>query len=341
MNKMIAILAALTMVLTMFAPVVSAQEITLNVDVSNQGIPPIINYQFALSINENTGDIIPGDDGTLIDTVTQVMPIAGVGLVESQKHFRKYVVVSDPSGISNIASVFEQLRDPNGIGMIPEVLATDITGDEPQWTAAINQAYLDNLITLAAKLDMLDKLRAVKAQYKIYVVDNYLTNHDAPGNYQVYFKVVNKQGAFMENTNVAGGGPGALIVEYMTLKAFQTDFSVVPYGPVQVNIRKVVAGDEDWLTPLRPTVKNQGNVPVQLQVSASDLRGITPPQQTISASALSIHLLGIDLNGLSNTPQILTNPIMPCTPTQVDFDITVPYGTSSNSYSGSLTLAMV
>jgi len=145
----------------------------------------------------------------------------------------------------------------------------------------------------------------------------------------------------LENTNVAGGAPGALIVEYMTLKAFQTDFDVVIYGPVQVNIRKVVAGDEDWLTPERPTVKNQGNVPVQLEVSATDLVGINAPQQEIGESALSIHLLGVDILSLSETPQVLTNPIMPCTPTQVDFDITVPYGTSSNSYTGSLTLAMV
>ncbi len=337
MNKITTVLVAFAMIATMFAPAVSAQNIDVEASVSSSGTPPSINYQWALSVND--GSIIPGDDGTSTDMKTQVMPIAGSGITESEKHFKKYVVVSDPNGIDDIAVVFEQLRDPDGNQMGAEVLATDITDDVGQWTAAINQAYANNLIFEADRDDMLDRLRAEKAGLKIYVVDNCLTNHDAPGDYQVYFKVVDKGSGFEENSDTTNS-IGLLLVEYMSLKAYETDFTGINYGPVVVNSRKVIAGDEVWTTADRPTIKNQGNVEVCMQISASDLTGVNPPVQTIPASALSVHLLGCDLNSLSNTLQTLDIPLQPCTPTQIDFDITAPYGTSSNSYTGTVTLVM-
>jgi len=339
MKKITTILVALAMVATMFAPAVSGQDIDVEASVSSSGTPPSIDYQWALSVNESDGTIFPGDDGTIVDTKTQVMPIAGSGMTESEKHFKKYVVVSDPNGIDDIAVVFEQLRDPSGNLMGSEVEATDITGDVAQWTEAINQAYANNLITDTDRDDMLDRLRAVKAGLKIYVVDNCLTNHDAPGDYQVYFKVVDKGSGFEENSDTANS-IGLLLVEYLSLKAYETDFTGINYGPVVVNSRKVIAGDEDWTTADRPTIKNQGNIPVCMQISATDLTGVDSPRQTIPASALSVHLLGYDLTSLSNDLQTLPNALQPCTPTQIDFDITAPYGTSSNSYIGSVTLVM-
>jgi len=218
-------------------------------------------------------------------------------------------------------------------------LATDITADVPQWTEAINLAFDNNLITETAKDDMLDRLRVEKAGLKVYVADNFLTNHEAPGNYQVYFKVVDKGSGFEENSNTTNS-IGLLIVEYLSLKAFETDFMAINYGPVLVNSKKVIAGDEDWTTSDRPTIKNQGNVAVHMRVSATDLTGVNPPVQTIPATALSAHLRGYDLDSLSNELQLLANPLVPCTPTQMDFDITAPYGTSSNVYQGVVTLAM-
>lgn len=341
MNKITTILVAFAMIATMFAPAVSAsQNVDITAAVSGTGNAPVINYQFALS--QNDGSIIPGDD--LVphdDTMTQVMPIAGDGMTESLKTFRKYIVVSDENGISDIATVYEQLRNATEGAMTAELVANDITTDDVQWTAAINQAYAMNLITEAAKDDMLYGLQATKAQYKIFRIDNTLSNHDEPGIYNVYFKVVDNGGAFEENTQV--DAIGYLQVEYLSLKAFQTDFTAVDYGNIIVNSRKVISGDEIWESPdsSKPTIKNQGNVNIQINASASDLTGVNSPAQTIPASALSIHLAGYDINQLSNTPQTLLNAIVPCTPEQLDFDITAPYGTSANDYTGTITLEMV
>jgi len=339
MKKITTMLVAFAMIATMFAPAVSAQDIHVDASVSSSGTPPSIDYQWALSVNETDGTIIPGDDGTIGDMKTQVMPIAGIGMAESQKHFKKYVVVSDGNGIDDIVKVFEELRDPSGVAMGPEVEASDITTDVDQWTDAINQAYDKNLIFEADKDDMLDLLRDTKSGYRIFVVDNYLTNHDAPGDYLVYFKVVDKGSGFEENSDTTNS-LGLLKVEFMSLKAFQIDFTTINYGALTLESRKVIAGDEDWTTADRPTIKNQGNIPVNMLVSATDLTGVNEPQQTIPASALSVHLLGFDLNSLSNDLQRLPTAIQPCTPTQIDFDITAPWGTSSNTYTGNVTLVM-
>ena len=341
MNKITTMLVAFAMIATMFAPAVSAsQNVDITASVSGNGNAPVINYQFALSQNEADGSIIPGDDlEPHDDAMTQVMPIAGDGMTESQKTFRKYVVVSDENGISDIATVYEQLRNATEGDMTAELVATDITADVTQWTEAINQAYAMNLITEAAKNDTLYGLQESKAQYKIFRIDNTLSNHDEPGIYNVYFKVVDNGGAFEENTQ--DGAIGYLQVEYLSLKAFETDFDAVAYGNIIVNSRKVISGDEVWDTALKPTIKNQGNVNIQINASASDLTGVNSPSQTIPASALSIHLAGFDIHQLSNTPQTLLNAIVPCTPEQVDFDITAPYGTSANFYEGTITLEMV
>lgn len=336
MNKILAMSIAIAMLMAVYAPAVMAQDITIGAVVGTNGAPPAINYQFALSLNGN-GSIVPGDDNPpYVDSITDVKPIPGSGLTESQKYFRKYVVVSDPNGISNIAKVYEQLRNQNDTIMTgkPEVTATDITGDVAQWTAAINQAYQINVISAADRNEMLYGLQAVKGQYKIFVIDNYLTNHDTPGDYKVYFKVVTNTGTFATNDGKR------LLVRYMSYRAFELDFNTINYGSVIINQKKLVSGDENWATPDRPTIKNQGNVNIQMQASASDLVGATYPVQTIPASALSIHLLGYDINSLSNTPQVLINPLVPCTPTQIDFDITAPIGTMSNTYSGTFTLEM-
>ena len=331
---------------------VTQDGIDVEASVSSSGTPPSIDYQWALSVN---GDSInPGDDGVITDMITQVMPIAGSGMNESEKHFKKYVVVSDLNGIDDIAEVYEQLRDPNGVAMGPEVLATDITADNATWTEAINQAYANNLITEVAKDDMLDRLKSVNAGLKIYVVDNYLTNHDAPGDYQVYFKVVDKGSGFEENSNMTNS-IGLLIVEYMSLKAFEIDFTTINYGPVLVNSRKVIAGDEDWNTPDRPTIKNQGNVDINLVVGASSMWGQDPDKvsQELPADYLGVEFMGEHVNsiyavlpslpgsGLAS-PVTLQGVLTPCTTTQISFDMWIDpaYGVPANAYAGTIDITI-
>ncbi|MCD4841019.1 MAG: BACON domain-containing protein [Methanosarcinales archaeon] len=333
---------------------VTQDGIDVEASVSSSGNLPSIDYQWALSVNETDNSSIPGDDGTIVDTKTQVMPIPGSGMNESEKHFKKYVVVSDPNGIDDIAVVYGQLKDPAGVPMGDEVLATDITANVSQWTEAINLAFDNNLITEAAKDDMLDRLRVEKAGLKIYVVDNFLTNHATPGNYQVYFKVVDKGNGFEENSNTTNS-IGLLIVEYMSLKAFETDFTAINYGPVLVNSRKIIAGDENWTTADRPTIKNQGNVDINLVIVASSMWGQDPDKvsQELPADYLGVEFMGEHVNSIYavlpslpgpglTSPVTLQGVLTPCTPTQISFDLWIDpaYGVATNTYAGNIEITM-
>ena len=84
MNKITTMLVAFAMIATMIAPAVSAQDINVEAAVSSSGTPPSIDFQWALSVNESDGTTFPGDDGNIIDMKTQVMPIAGIGMTESE-----------------------------------------------------------------------------------------------------------------------------------------------------------------------------------------------------------------------------------------------------------------
>lgn len=58
---------------------------------------------------------------------------------------------------------------------------------------------------------------------------------------------------------------------YVPTTAIETDFTQVDYGSVAINSWKSVGGDKDMSTPNKPTVRNIGNVPVELYVNQSDM----------------------------------------------------------------------
>jgi hypothetical protein len=322
MKKITAILVALTMVMAVSIPAVTATDVTTQAQVASAGSPPVIEYMFVLS---DSGDALHSTPGT------QIMPNPGTGTTEVLTHFKKYVVVSDPNGIADIAAVYEKLINTTG-AETPEVVTTDITATAEQ-DAALNEALNSNLITQAEYDDMVYKLDPTKAQAKMFMVENSLTNHDKPGVYTVYFKAVDKGAAFIEDTTT---------FEYMALKALELDFNAINYGTIVINTKQVVSGDTVFNPPsaTKPTVKNQGNQELQIKVSATNLVGQSAPSQIIPPSALSVHLLGQDVPSLSTTPTTLDGFLQPCTPTQIDFDITAPYGTSANTYSGTMSITI-
>jgi len=86
MNKILATLFAFGMLMAIYSPAIMAQPITIGAVVGSRGTPPVINYQFALSLNG--GSIVPGDDNPPYnDAITDVRPIPGDGVLENQKFF--------------------------------------------------------------------------------------------------------------------------------------------------------------------------------------------------------------------------------------------------------------
>jgi hypothetical protein len=271
--------------------------------------------------------IVLDDEGNCV-----VTPEPGTGLDEVWTPFYKYAIVSDPNGVSDIATVFEQLRNPDGTQITTEAEMTDITGTG-EVNTVLDDALACGIITSDEHYNYTWGIDPLKAQYKMYKIENELNNHHAPGEYIVYFKVVDSAGGFSEDT---------CTFVYEGLNAMEIDFNNVNYGDIQVGIKKWVAGDpifDPSGTSERPTIKNQGNVNIQIMVSGSDMIGQNSPSQTIDASALSVEFMNQHVEDISSGVT-LNGELTPCTPDQISFDITAPLGTTSNDYAGTLSIVI-
>ncbi len=324
MSKMLLLLGIVAMVI--MSPLSVAEEVDVSVEISSAGNPPVIEEMFVLDWVDNEYN----ESGDLAHIVagTQIMPNPGSGIDVVETEFYKFIVVSDPNGNADISTVFEKLYNTTGVQMGPEVTCTDITNTQDQQDA-LDAALECGLIGNDKYDDLMWMLDPLKQQAKMFKVTNTLTNHDEPGIYEVYFKPVDKGGAYIT---------GYTNFTYLALKAIELDFDTINYGQIMIGVEKWVAGDDVWGTSDKPTIKNQGNDPLQVTVSATDLIGANLGQ-TIGANYLSVELLGEHRYDLSS-PVTMPGNLMPCTPTQISFDITAPFGTASDTYSGDVYIVI-
>ncbi|HII81508.1 MAG TPA: hypothetical protein HA261_14245 [Methanosarcina sp.] len=322
MQKIIRLLGVLLILVVSASLAMGAQtDATVNVSAQvggTSGDAPFIENMFVLA------------DDDLVTPGTQVMPIPGVGNEKSYKTFNKYVIVSDPNGIADIVTVYEKLFYPDGKLASGESECMDITGNPTEYTAVLDDALKASLISTEQYNAYIYGLNDAKRQLKMFKVANSLSNCDPDGSYKAYFKVVDNYGLYFEGTTN---------FDYLPLKAIGLDFSEINYGSVQVNVEKWVSGDENWATPQRPTIKNEGNEPLQISVQGSAMTG-DKLKQTLSPKALSVELLGEHVYGLDQ-PVTLNGFLQPCTPTQISFDIKPPLGTAADVYRGTMSIKIV
>jgi hypothetical protein len=332
MKKILATLAAFAMIMAIYVPMVTAQNIPTEAVITQGGSPPVIEKIFVLPDSADPLHVIPG---------TQILPNPGTGNTENNTAFWKYAVVSDPNGKADIGAVFEYLINTTGI-QGAEKTTTAITV-QSEWEAILLDALNQKVITQAEYDDLLWKLDPLKLQATMFKVQNTLTNHDLPGVYTVKIKATDNGGA----TSIATAP-----FDYVALKALELDFSDINYGPISVNSPKWVAGNPVFTVggDGKPTLKNQGNTPLQVKINASDLVSSVTTDltygQKILAEYLSVELLGQHVNNILEngpglkTPVVLDGFLQPCTPTQISFDIRAPIGTGSGTYKGSMTIVI-
>ena len=325
MNKITTILAALLMVLSLYVPIVAAETIPTTASVTGAGTPPMIETIFVLDDNGDPTHVTPG---------TQILPTPGSGANPIQTTFMKYAIVSDGNGIADIVKVEEWLTKADGVDT-PLVTTTQVT-DYNVATGILADALNQNVITQAEYDSAMFKLDPVKNMAKMFMIENSLTNCDEPGVITVHFKAIDKSGLTTFETEG---------FDLLSIVAFETDFDGVDYGTIMIGTEQIIAGDDIWAMPgpdgtNRNTIKNQGNTEFQISVQSSDLSNGGDPAQYIEAECLSVELLGEHVYDLS-TAKVLQGMLQPCTPTQISFDITAPFGTSAGTYSGDIYLTIV
>lgn len=287
-----------------------------------------------------------GDTTNHNDTRTQVLPPLGVGMAETDKTFWKYVIVTSPGGYDYISTVYEKLLDPYGNlkpdpkqdSISDEVIMTlvDSVIDAGEIAQVLQDARNNNLLTPDEYVEYTDMLHPNKKQGKMFKIDNSLNNHNEPGEYTLWLKAVDVVGQTTINETYT--------FDYMTSVGFEIDFNAVNYGQIVPGYTRIVAGNEMLADDGKPTIKNQGNIPIQVNVTASNL--LNDLNQYISAEYLSVALLGDHRWNLSAgqiVPHIDNNDglLMPCTPRQIDFDINAPVSTGAGTYTGTMTIDLV
>jgi hypothetical protein len=184
----------------------------------------------------------------------------------------------------------------------------------------------------------------LKKQARMFRIENYLTNHDEPGDYKVCFKVVDKEDVYRE---------GNTIFTYLPIKILELDFNSVGYGKIVINEQKKIDGDSDFDqagNSTTPTLRNQGNTEFMISISATDLIGENDPLHVIPASALSVEFLGqhvcsryckINPGPGLNNEVTLDRYLIPGIPARINFGVTAPYGTPNDIYNGQLSILII
>ena len=115
--------------------------------------------------------------------------------------------------------------------------------------------------------------------------------------------------------------------------ALAIDFSSVNFGAINPGGSSTVAGDDDMGTPDAPTIKNIGNVNMDVKMNITDTSGpealfpnntngtVKTVTKTLTTTAVSF--------GIS---------IAPVEATAADYGLSVPAGTMHGSYAGTLTI---
>lgn len=291
--------------------------------IDGAGTPPAVNLWWAWQ------DCDPSSAGTQVMPST-ANPVAGEG---STTEICIYAVVSDPNGIADITDVYFDVYHPDESYKVQVHMTriTSLTTIESKF----DQAVGSNLITAADKTLYYNNgiVKNVKALYRGCFTYH---THQIPGWYGIKLVAVDQNG----NTNL-------YTTDYSKLQVLQVlvlalDFDGVNFGSILPNTEKWVAGDDTFDICGGPcvangenyfaTLWNQGNVPLQIEVHSDQMLGIALGK---TIDRFDVQLLGDHYDYDYDQEVILGGPLMPCTPTQIDFSIH-PGSIPADTYQGTL-----
>lgn len=260
---------------------------------------------------------------------------------------RFYAVVTDPSGVSTVESVYADVWHPDGefkyqielqpFGVIEE--SYDNTQALNAWNHAyechddlimINEAWastLDPAITNAWD-DIYDEIAENMAY--VYWGEAEISYCQPGGWYTVGIKAydnINNPSAYLYNR-----------FWYIPVAAIDIDFTTIDYGSISIGFHKQVGGDDDLTTVTKPTVRNIGNTPVNLFVNQSDMGfAMTGTQWNVNYDA-RMGMQGTYVPYIPYEETQIPGTLALCSKDKLDFGITADKGDNGLTYTGSMQL---
>jgi len=348
MKKVASILVALALVLGLLgAPVLAVEEETVDTkaSVGGSGSPPFICAKFET----------PDHDVAL---GTQIMPIP-----EGTRLVKFYVIVGDPNGVDDVASVDVTVRYDDGTEKF-QLRAVRGTWTMIPWTGMID---MDGDCTGETPIPA--ALAALEAQGRIaYGPGQDLSSvlYDLENGKQLLIELVGEMDYHQPSMDYtveavgtdAGSDTGDPLVNtffYMSIVALKIDFTMIDWQTVNISQWNYVLGDENMTTPARPTVQNVGNDPAKIQLHASALTGVAfgktieefDAEMDCKDPVTGAILQEGRIEFLACVPTVIADatgaPVLlpPCTPTQIDFSVHPPYGTVEDLYQGTMTITIL
>ncbi|HUU65509.1 MAG TPA: hypothetical protein VMW37_05330 [Dehalococcoidales bacterium] len=393
MKKVLGILLALMLVLAFSLPVM-ATDVDTGVTISSGGgAPPIIKCKWE---QDTTACLEEGD------TEHKMYP---GGFIESPCHAQflpscefdvdtvveYWAIITDPDDVDQndaiiSVDVFHPLGPPeNGsakyqltLELVEKGLLYDAAGNVIGCTPGMGvdkfmKAWEANLVTVGTnpigggaytKEDI--KYELEKCTAKIYMVEGFLEYHQPYGNYKVEIKAIDQHGNHAT--------PLENCMTYVAMQAMRIDFTDVSYGEIMLCKEIWITGDTVFETPgpappVKPTVHNIGNMPLQIKIKQDDMgfgytgiasttyQGLVLPDDTQSSwNVIFDARVGsdpagtryfdpccvktADLSACTAVEVTLPTKLMPCNPQELDLSIHVRKA-DVGAYSGNLILVCV
>jgi hypothetical protein len=272
----------------------------------------------------------------------------------NERAIEYWAIAEDETGLADIIAMFDKVYQPgtdagqalcpNGTAPVdgycfkyqPElaVVSCDLIGrwDEsvPSSVVTLAPAILaaidTNQITKAAAEELVK--RCTKGEVLVAMTTLTIAQHEPAGVYKV--------DAYAQDHN-SNLGTLANTFEVLPIIGLRIDFTQVDWGSIQSGIKDVVSGDEDLLTPLRPTLKDCGNVNMRITLKYSDMVQQVPSGPKI-ISSFDAKLLGQELEFVSAVPRAFDGCLIPCHPKQLDLSIHPPAILPPGVYKGTLDI---
>jgi hypothetical protein len=331
MKKIIALVLALVLVLSFTAvPVLAETEKVVDTEamIGGSGSPPFICAKWETPDH----DPAPG---------TQISPVPG-----GMRTVKFYVVVGDPNGVDDIASVDVTVRYPDGTEKY------QLRAIRPTWTVIPWDGLIDMDGDCTGDTPVNVAMTELDAQGRItFGLNQSLSSvlYDLEHGKQLLIELVGEMGSHQPSCDYTveafgtdgGGNSGAILRNtffYMSIVALKIDFTKINWGTVNVCEWNVLYGDADMMTPARPTVRNIGNDPACLVLHASPMVGKVQGKEI---EDFDVDLLGEHVEFKACTDTMIPAILPPCTPTQIDFSVHPPYGTPQDTYTGTMSITIV
>ena len=151
--------------------------------------------------------------------------------------------------------------------------------------------------------------------------------YDAPTEYTVTVVAEDMEGL---------SGTDSSTFNYTSCNAMSLDAGTIAFGSVSPGENSTIPGDKDMGTTDYPTVRNTGNVEIDVNITGSDM---TSGGDTITRDYLDARIAALGYSDLGVARCFDANMTTGVSSLEnVDFRLNVPHGTPVGNYAGSVTL---